>query len=105
MLQNRYNTHYKLYYQTGTFCITHCITVQVHSALPEVQHSGYIVGKDVVYLVLRIDVLVPPVQEGLPILSQQLQTKPHTPDHIGTVSVRRCGRRKIGFRISELELN
>ena len=87
--QNRYSPHYKLCYKTGTVCITNCGTEQVQSALPEVQHSGHILGKDVVKLGQRVDVLVAPVQEVLPVVSQHLQTEHHTHDHISTLSVRR----------------
>ena len=92
-------------YRTGTVRITNCATEQVQSALPEVQYSGHVLGKDVVKLGLRVDVLVAPVQEVLPLTSHHLQTEPHTHDHIGTVSVRGCGRQKNLFRILDLELN
>jgi len=58
-------------------------------------------GKDVVHLGLRVDGLVTPFQEGLPLASHHLQTEPH----IATISVRRCGRPKTGFRISNLDVN
>jgi len=38
----------KLYLRTRTVCITNSSTIQVQSALPEVQHSGHILGNDVV---------------------------------------------------------
>jgi len=97
----RYSLHYKLCYRTCTVCITNCATEQVQSALPQVQHSGHMLYKDVVQLVLIVDFLVTPVQEVLPLASHLLQTEPH----ISTVSVMRCGRPKSCFRISELELN
>jgi hypothetical protein len=103
--QNMYSPHYKLCHRTGTVRITNCATEQVQSALPEIQHSGHMLGKDVVKLGHRVDVLVAPVQESLPLVSQHLQTEPHTHDHIGTVSARRCRRPKNWFRIPELELN
>ena len=73
----------------------------MQAELPEVQHSGHIVSKDVVHLVLRIDVLVTPVHDFLPPASHHLQTEPH----IGTVSLKVWGTPKTGFRNSELELN
>jgi hypothetical protein len=86
-----------VWYRTGTVCITNCATEEVQSALPEVQHSGHMLGKDVVQLGLRVGVPVAPVQEVPPLASQQLQTEPHTNDHICTVSVRGCGRMETGL--------
>ena len=100
VLQNRYNMHYKLWYRAGTVCITNCAKWQVQSALPEVQHSSHMLYKDVVQLVLIVDSLVTPIHEVLPLAPHHLQTEPH----IGTVSVRRCGRPKTGFRNSDLGL-
>ena len=97
VLQNGYIPHYKLCYRTGTVRITISVTEQVQATLPEVQHSGHMLTKDVVQLGLRVDVLVAPVQEGLPISSHYLQTEPHTLDHIGTVSERGWGRHKAGL--------
>ena len=77
MLQNRYSLHYKLCYRAGTVCITNCATEKVQTALPDVQHSAHMLGKHVVQLGLKSDVLVAPVQEGLPLASTHLHTKPH----------------------------
>ena len=100
MLQNKYSLHYKLCYRTSRVCITNCATEHVQSALPQVQHSGHMLYKDVVQLVLIVDSLVTPIHEVLPLAPHHLQTEPH----IGTVSVRRCGRPKTGFRNSDLGL-
>jgi len=98
LLHHRYSLHYKLCYTTGTICITNCATQQVQCALPEVQHSAHILGKDVVQVGLRVDVLITPVQEGLPLAFRHLHTKPH----IGRETVQKT---EMWFRIPELELN
>jgi len=46
-------------------------------------------GKDVVQLGYRVDVLVAPVQEVLPLVPQHLQTEPHKYYHTGTLFVKR----------------